>query len=92
MPLLFGLYWKRGNTLGAILGMFGGFAWYAVTTQWVPQLALGLFPIATSAAVAIALYVLGSYIGPPPRRDILVKVWGTQEEIDRVMARPSARD
>ncbi|MGH3097692.1 MAG: sodium/pantothenate symporter [Streptosporangiales bacterium] len=83
VPLLFGLYWKRGNTLGAILGMVGGLGWYAVATQLAPSIALGMFPIATSAAVAIVLYVLGSYLGRPPRTAVLVKFWGTQEEIDR---------
>lgn len=84
VPLVMGLYWKRGNALGAGLAMAGGIGWYALANEWVPELALGMFPIATSAAVALALYLIGSYVGPPPRREVLVKFWGTQAEIDRL--------
>lgn len=83
-PLVLGLYWKRANALGAGLGMAGGMIWYTVVNNWAPQLALGMFPIATSSAVALALFLLGSYLGPPPRREVLVKFWGTQAEIDRL--------
>ncbi|GAA4926150.1 sodium/pantothenate symporter [Streptomonospora halophila] len=83
-PLVLGLYWKRANALGAGLGMAGGMVWYTLVNNWAPELALGMFPIATSSAVALALFLLGSYLGPPPRREVLVKFWGTQAEIDRL--------
>lgn len=84
MPLIGGLYSKRGNALGVILAMIGGAGWYVVTNEWAPDLALGMFPIATSSAIAAIGYVVGSVIGKPPRRDVLVKFWGTQAEIDRL--------
>ncbi|GLU50514.1 sodium/pantothenate symporter [Nocardiopsis ansamitocini] len=83
-PLVLGLYWKRANALGAALGMIGGMSWYTVVNFWVPELALGMFPIATSSAVALTLFLLGSYFGPRPRREVLVKFWGTQREIDKL--------
>ncbi|PSK90217.1 sodium/pantothenate symporter [Murinocardiopsis flavida] len=83
-PLVLGLYWKRANALGAGLSMVGGMAWYVLVNNWAPALALGMFPIATSSVVALVLFLLGSYLGPPPRRAVLVKFWGTQAEIDRL--------
>jgi sodium/pantothenate symporter len=90
VPIIAGLYWRRGNALGATLAMFGGAGWYVMVNEWVPDLALGMFPIATSSAVAFGLYVLGSYFGPPPRHEVLVKFWGSQRAIDELMARSEA--
>ena len=92
VPIIGGLYWRRGNALGATLAMFGGAAWYLTANEWVPGLALGMFPIATSSVVAFALYLLGSYLGPPPRHEVLVKFWGSQRAIDALALSPSARD
>ena len=73
--------------------MTGGAGWYVVANEWVPGLALGMFPIATASAVAFALYVLGSYFGPPPRHEVLVKFWGSQRAIDKMLATSmAARD
>ena len=88
MPLIGGLYSKRGNALGVVLAMIGGAGWYVVTNEWAPDLAFGMFPIASSSAVAAIGYIAGALIGKPPRRDVLVKFWGTQAEIDRL---PSTR-
>lgn len=86
IPLIGGLYWKRGNALGAGLAMFGGMAWYILVNEWAPDLAFGMFPIATSSVVALVLYLLGSHLGPKPRHEVLVKFWGTQRAIDRLRA------
>lgn len=86
VPLIGGLYAKRGNALGAVLAMVGGGGWYVVANEWVPELALGMFPIASSFGVAVLGYLLGAAIGGPPRREVLVKFWGTQAEIDRLSA------
>lgn len=85
VPFIGGLYTKRGNGLGAIFAMVGGIAWYVLSNQWFPALALGMFPIATSSAVAVIGYATGVVIGRPPRRAVLVKFWGTQAEIDRLV-------
>ncbi|GAB3420154.1 SLC5/6 family protein [Flindersiella endophytica] len=86
VPLIGGLYWRRGNALGAALAMVGGMTWYIVANQWVPALKLGMFPIVTSSVVAVVLYALGSLLGPKPRREVLVKFWGTQRAIDQLAA------
>ena len=86
IPIVAGLYWKRGNALGAALAMAGGAIWYVVANEWIPALALGMFPIATASVVAFALYLLGNYVGPPPRHEVLVKFWGTQRAIDELQA------
>jgi len=84
VPIIAGLYWKRGNALGAGLAMAGGAGWYVVANEWVPALTLGMFPIATASFVAFVLYLLGSYLGPPPRHEVIVKFWGTQRAIDEL--------
>lgn len=84
VPLIGGLYSKRGNALGVGLAMVGGAAWYVLSNQWFPAMAFGMFPIASSSVVALLGYVAGSLLGAPPRRDVLVKFWGTQAEIDRL--------
>jgi sodium/pantothenate symporter len=86
VPLVLGLYWRRGNTAGAILAMIGGMTWYIVATQWVTAMAFGVFPIVPSTVLAVLLYVAAAYIGPPPSRTVLVKFWGTQAEIDKLAA------
>ena len=90
VPIILGLYWRRGNALGAGLAMVGGAGWYVLVNEWAPDLALGMFPIATSSAVAVGLYVLGAYLGPPPRHGVLVRFWGTQRAIDQVLAEEKA--
>ena len=90
VPIIAGLYWRRGNSLGAALGMVGGATWYVVANEWVPDLTLGMFPIATASAVAFALYLIGSYVGPPPRHEVLVKFWGSQRAIDEMLATSGA--
>lgn len=84
VPLVLGLYWRRGNTLGAILAMVGGMSWYVVATQWVEAMAFGVFPIIPATVVSLLLYAAGSVLGRPPSREVLVKFWGTTAEIERL--------
>jgi sodium/pantothenate symporter len=84
VPMIGGLYSKRGNALGVILAMVAGAGWYVLANQWVPSLAFGMFPIASASLLAFLGYVVGSAIGKPPRRDVLVKFWGTQAEINKL--------
>ena len=84
VPIVVGLYWKRGNALGAGLAMAGGGVWYVVANEWVPALTLGMFPIATASVVTFGLYLLGSYLGPPPSHEVVVKFWGSQRAIDQL--------
>ncbi|GAB3555733.1 sodium/pantothenate symporter [Spelaeicoccus albus] len=84
VPLLGGLYWPRGNRPGAISAMIGGLVWYIVGQQWVPALGLGFMPVVTAVVFAIILYVGVSLLTPPPPREVLVKFWGTNREIQKL--------
>lgn len=86
VPLIGGLYWKRGNALGAGLAMVGGMSWYIMVNEWLPDLTFGMFPIVTSSLVALVLYVAAGYLGPKPSHEVLVKFWGTQRAIDELQA------
>jgi len=83
IPLVAGLYWKRANATAAVLGMVGGMGGYVFFRVFVPDLPIDPLPI--SLVISGALYLVGAYLGPPPRREVLVKFWGTQEEIDRIV-------
>lgn len=84
-PLIGGLYWKRGNATGVLLGTVVGLGWYILVNDYVPDLALGMFPIATSFVLGAVGFAVGSYVGKAPRPEVIVKFWGTQAEIDRLV-------
>lgn len=84
VPLVLGLYWKRGNALGATLSIAGGMIWYLLASVWAPVLAFGLMPVFTAALFALVVYVAAGYFGPPPSRSVLVKFWGSDAEIARL--------
>jgi sodium/pantothenate symporter len=83
IPLVAGLYWKRANATAAVLGMVGGMGGYVCFRVFVPNLPIDPLPI--TLVISGVLYLVGAYLGPPPRREALVKFWGTQEEIDRLV-------
>lgn len=87
VPLVVGLYWRRANKTGAILGMTGGLIYYMVATQWVPQLTLGMQSVVMALVVSAVLFVIGSYAGPPPPQRVVIKFWGTYRDVLRVTAR-----
>lgn len=68
--LLFGLFWKKANATGAILGSIGGLALYCIT------MAVG-FKISTFHNIIIGicsgliLFIIGSYIGKPTEEKVL---------------------
>lgn len=82
VPLILGLYWKRGNALAAFLSLVGGMTYYLIAEYFVSSLAFGMMPVAPAVAASALLYILGSYIGSPPSRHVQVKFWGTQRAID----------
>ena len=59
----------------------GGYVCFRV---FVPDLPIDPLPI--TLVISGVLYLVGAYLGPPPRREALVKFWGTQEEIDRIVS------
>ncbi|MDR8019951.1 sodium/pantothenate symporter [Nesterenkonia aerolata] len=83
VPLILGLYWKRGNALGALLSISGGMVYYLLASEFFDVLAFGMMPVLPAAIFALGMYLLGSYFGPAPSRQVLVKFWGTQRAIER---------
>lgn len=73
-PLLFGLYWKRGNKYGALASMLGGIPVYVLLDQLVDTGEVGAVVIALPTA--IVLYVAASLLTPPPPRDVIQDFWG----------------
>jgi hypothetical protein len=63
--------------------MVGGMGGYVFFRVFVPNLPIDPLPI--TLVISGVLYLVGAYIGSPPRREVLVKFWGTQEEIERVV-------
>ncbi len=63
-PTLFGLYWKRANSTGAVLSMVCGaaaFFWFNITKTSVA----GTTAIVPTLVIAVAAFVAGSLLGRP---------------------------
>ena len=60
--LLFGLYWRRANRLGALLSMAGGTAVYC-WAQYAGIKVMGLHPIVIGITLSLVLFLLGSCFG-----------------------------
>lgn len=86
VPLILGLYWKRGTALGAILALLGGMTYYLLAANFVPALALGMMPVLMATVCSLVLYVAAAFLGPRPSNRVIVKFWGTQRAIDRMHA------
>lgn len=69
-PTIFGLYWKRANSTGAILSMAAGcasFFWFNITKTSVA----GTTPIVPTLAIATAVFVIGSCLGKQESKETL---------------------
>ncbi|MFL0576510.1 sodium/pantothenate symporter [Brevibacterium luteolum] len=86
VPLILGLYWKRGNALGAILSLLGGMLYYLLAANFIPALSLGMMPVLMATVFSLVLYVLAAFIGPRPSHRVIVKFWGTQKAIEAMRA------
>ncbi|MBQ1407260.1 MAG: sodium/pantothenate symporter [Eubacterium sp.] len=62
--MLFGLFWKKGNATGALLGVIGGLGVYCVTMAAGWRI-WGMHQIMYGVVVSIILYIIGSNIGKP---------------------------
>ena len=62
LPLIFGLYWKRANSTGAIISILGGIPAY-LFLEITKIKVFGLHNIVPSLVVAFVLFVIGSYFG-----------------------------
>ena len=61
-PILFGLFWKRANSTGAIASMIFGFGTFIFLTISKIKI-LGMHDIVPVLAVNIIVFVIGSYFG-----------------------------
>ncbi len=76
MPLLLGLYWRRGNVQGAIAGMVGGLGSYILISGYLTHLAFGMHPVVMSITVSTIFYIIVSLATPSPSREVLQLHWG----------------
>jgi sodium/pantothenate symporter len=61
-PTLFGLYWRRANSTGAILSMLSGcgaFFWFNITKTSIE----GTTAIVPTLLISVTAFVIGSYFG-----------------------------
>jgi sodium/pantothenate symporter len=70
---LLGLFWKRANATGAILGMAGGVAAYCAAMALRVPLG-GFHHIVLGIIVSFVLFVVGSLIGKP-REEAALKIF-----------------
>ena len=62
--MLFGLYWRRANCMGAMLSMAGGTIVYCAA-QAMKIHVFGLHPIVLGLSSSLVFFMLGAYMGKP---------------------------
>ena len=77
-PIVFGLYWKRANTWGAIVSMYSGLISYIVLGEFFPN-PFGMQTIVTSTAISVLMMIVFSYLTPRPSHQIIANFWGSQK-------------
>ncbi|MGI6443377.1 MAG: sodium:solute symporter family transporter [Synergistaceae bacterium] len=69
-PTLFGLYWERANSTGAMISMLGGcasFFWFNMTkVSWS-----GTTAIVPTLLIAAFLFIIGSYVGKAESKETI---------------------
>jgi len=67
VPTIFGaFFWKKGTAAGSIISILGGGV-VSIYLQFSGLKPLGHWPGAWALIVALALYVVGSYLTRPPQ-------------------------
>lgn len=61
-PILFGLYWKRANSTGAILSMLSGTITFIILTATEIKL-FGMMAIVPALVISTVFFIIGSIIG-----------------------------
>lgn len=77
-PIVFGLYWKRANTWGAIVSMYSGIISYIILGEFFPN-PFGMQTIVTATALSVILMIVVSYLTPRPSEQIIIKMWGNKK-------------
>lgn len=68
-PLVLGLYWSRANGAGALASMLTGATGYGLLTQLAIK-PWGLHPIVPSLLLALAAFLVATWLSPPPRAEV----------------------
>ena len=74
-PILFGLYWKRANSTGAVLSAICGVAAFIIMNTKAVSI-MGTTPIVPSIVIAIAVFIIGSLVGPKTKDETLNLFFG----------------
>lgn len=77
-PIVFGLYWKRATTWGAIVSMYTGLFSYILIGELFPN-PFGMQTIVTATAISVILMVVVSYLTPQPSQQVINKFWGSEK-------------
>lgn len=80
--LVGGLLWKRGNRQGAIAGTLAGLVYLVAGLLYHP-LFFGLHPVMPTIIVNMVLYIVVSFITPPPSEEIRSRFF---DEVDEFLA------
>ena len=75
IPLILGLYWRRGNKYGAIGSMIIGISSFIAIYLTYGSRFYDMYPIVPSLAMATIAYILISYLTPRPPSEIIEKFW-----------------
>jgi len=74
-PVVLGLYWKRANTAGAFASIISGISSYMIFYYHLPR-PLGANAILATLLIALAAFIIFTYLTPKPSEQIIKKFWG----------------
>ena len=74
-PILFGLYWKKANSTGAITSMVVGLIAFFAISLLKPPLG-GVHPIVPTTILTCLTFIVGSYLGKPTSEEVIRQFWG----------------
>lgn len=69
-PILFGLYWKKANSFGAISSMIAGVSAYLYITIMKTPI-FGMHAVVPALGISVLAFITGSYFGKKPRKEVL---------------------
>ena len=69
-PILFGLYWKKANSFGAISSMIAGVSAYLYITIMKTPI-FGMHAVVPALGISVLAFITGSYFGKEPREEVL---------------------
>jgi sodium/pantothenate symporter len=70
LPIVGGLFWKKANTTGVLLSIFGSLAVYIYMKAAAVSI-LGMDAVVISVAVSAVLFIVGSLFGRKPSKEVL---------------------